>query len=1219
VEYAAPDCKIITGRRFFLALNAAAILVPLISLAGWLSGMPLLASYGGRFIPMAPGTAICFTLLAVPLFIMFAPPHAPVGRRVAGFAGCLVAAYGLLVAAAWLFGLPWSPDALLFKETGTLGSYPVGRMSPITGIIFLLAGLALIALVRGVRRERIGFSCLAMASFSASLVLLAGMVFVLGYALGAPLLYGSPAIPLALPTALSFLLLGGAMTCASVLYSPAAGRWYQSLHDMPIGIQLRFGLGVILALVVLIGTLAWRTTDLLWLQTKRLYDHPHQVRSAVGKLEVDVQSMSLHVRDIFLARNDDEIATALQSIESDKTDAARRFAVLFDRYLGPRDDIVALREEFDKWNTQRDETVRLLRAGQTALAEARIRPGGVQDTQSLVVWSRLQVIDDFARNMGEQIYQAATGQKDTLNRQLVVIVSAILLVSLLVIYFLLKGIRDPLRILTAAAEQFRLGKLDVRSGYVSANEFGVLSDTFNALADSVETQMRIDGQAAQLAAIMLRETEARPFCRELLKALMADTGSQIGAVYLLNPEKSAFEHYESIGLGSGGRASFSAAAPEGEFGAALATGRMQRVTGIPEDTRFTFATVSGEFTPREIITMPLLAGQGAVAVISLASLHRFEQSAVRLLEGVLGALAARMNGVLAFRQIQELAGRLEHQNIELERQKQALAAQTNELTEMNVELEMQKRQLGEASRLKSAFLSKMSHELRTPLNSVIVLAGVLNRRLARVIPEEEFGYLEVIERNGKHLLELINDILDLSRIEAGREEINLRQFSMRTMVGGVVAMLEPQAREKNIALLNEVPEDLPPVVSDPDKCRHILQNIVGNAVKFTETGSVRISARQVDGELQIAVRDTGIGIAADQLDHIFDEFRQADESTSRKYGGTGLGLAIARRYATLLHGGIRVESSPGRGSTFTLRLPFAPARTAGAGPEEEMAPAADIGAATAGQAAARGRSVLLVEDSEPAVIQMTDILSGRGYEVRAARSGQEALAQIERSLPDAVILDLMMPEMDGFEVLRQIRGVEKSAGLPVLILTAKHVSREELSFLKGNHIYQLIRKGDVSRDELLAAVARMVAQSPPRAVPPPGPRPAAGAPRRERPLVLVVEDNADNLRTMRALLRDTCDILEARDGEAGVEQARRNLPDLIFMDLALPVMDGFAALAQIREEEGLRHIPVIAVTASAMKGDREEVLAHGFNGYISKPVDAELLRKTMHEALHGSR
>ena len=208
-----------------------------------------------------------------------------------------------------------------------------------------------------------------------------------------------------------------------------------------------------------------------------------------------------------------------------------------------------------------------------------------------------------------------------------------------------------------------------------------------------------------------------------------------------------------------------------------------------------------------------------------------------------------------------------------------------------------------------------------------------------------------------------------------------------------------------------------------------------------------------------------------------------------------------------------------------------------------------------------------------------------------------------------MILDLMMPEVDGFAVLKSARSTERTAQLPVLILTAKHVSPEELRFLKGNHIQQLIQKGDVNRQALLAAVSRMLA--PPAPARPPRQR----APRPGRRLVLVVEDNPDSLSTARALLSERYAIIEATNGQTGLEQARQHQPDLILMDIALPVLDGIQTLREIRRDDSLRSIPVVAATASAMVGDREAILAHGFDGYISKPIDAALLLKTLHEAL----
>jgi signal transduction histidine kinase/DNA-binding response OmpR family regulator len=788
----------------------------------------------------------------------------------------------------------------------------------------------------------------------------------------------------------------------------------------------------------------------------------------------------------------------------------------------------------------------------------------------------------------------------------------ILLLSGVVIWLLIKGIKAPLVELTAVTEQFQRGKMDGRSRYVSANEFGSLSTAFNVMAETIQKEMHISMNSAQLAGVMLREDEIHAFCREMLKALLQHTGSQMGAVYFLNEAKTTFEHFYSIGLGASGHAAFSATALEGELGTALASRRIQRITDIPADTHFAFAAVSGDLMPREILTIPVLSDHTVSAVISLASVHAYDASAIRLVDDIWSVLTARMNGVLAFRKTSELADRLAKKNAELDQQSRELASQAAELSEQNAELEMQKKQLDESNRLKSAFLSNMSHELRTPLNSVIALAGVLGRRLSKTIPAEEASFLEIIERNGKSLLSLINDILDLSRIEAGREDVNVSHFSVRELVDDLVAMLEPQAVEKKISLVNQVPGNLPSIVSDPDKLRHILQNLIGNAVKFTEQGQVKIAARHANDEFYIDVIDTGIGIAGDQLPHIFDEFRQADGSTSRKYGGTGLGLAIAKKYAQLLGGGITVDSTLGKGSAFTLRLPLALQGFAASAKLEQGFSSRFCGTPPA---PGHGQRILVVEDNEPAIIQLTDILQADGYCVQVARNGKEALEQIAQALPVAMILDLMMPEVDGFQVLKAIRGVEKTANIPVLILTAKHITKDDLSFLKSNHIHQLIQKGDIDKAGLLDAVAGMVAP------PPPPEKPALRAlrPRRParsgKPVVLVVEDNPDNLRTAKALLSDRYQVIEAHDGKEGIQQARAHLPDIILMDIAMPRMDGLEALAVIRADEKLRHIPVIAATASAMKGDRETILAHGFDGYVSKPIDDELLKKILREVL----
>ncbi|MFH1035096.1 MAG: response regulator [Pseudomonadota bacterium] len=989
------------------------------------------------------------------------------------------------------------------------------------------------------------------------------------------------------------------------------------ISDLNVGQQLRLGLGAILAFVVILGLMAWDQAQSLWEETKGLYDHPFAVRRALGEMKADIIAMQLGMRGLCLADSEGDRASIIQAIDTHEADAHQQLhTVVWDRYLGPRGDLEAATRALAQWRAYREETIRLLRAGRAAEAIARTNTGPAGGPNALAM-APVQVMIDFAENRATQYYSQALGHKDSLLARTALALGAILLMSLAISYVLLKGIRGPLRDLTEVAEAYGQGRLEARSHYQGSNEFGVLATSLNALLDRVQAQGQRRENAAKLAEVMLKEEELAPFCHQLLVVLMELTDAQAGGVYLLDEGETSFQHYHSIGLGQGARAVFSATDLEGQFGPALATRRTQRTGDIPEDTPFDFVTLAGQFRPREILTIPILVGQKVAAMVSLASLKVFQGPALDLLDDIHDTLSARLGGVLAFQQVTRLAQRLEEQNRELEHQQQVLAAQTAELGEQNVELEMQKRQLDESNRLKSSFLANMSHELRTPLNSVIALAGVLHRRLKGRVPGEEYGYLEVIERNGKHLLELINGILDLSRIEAGREEINLGRFSLRELLEDVISMLEPQVRDKDLTLVGRVDPGLPPLRSDTNKCRHILQNLVANAIKFTDAGRVEVSAARQGETVRVTVTDTGIGIAAEHLPHVFDEFRQADESAARRYGGTGLGLAIARKYAILLGGGIEVQSTPGQGSTFTLWLPLTPdPALAEALSPPPYTPPARRPAAASGPAApgGRGGSILVVEDSEPAVIQLQDILSGEGYQVRVARNGREALNQIELARPNALILDLMMPEVDGFQVLRAIRSDPQARDLPVLILTAKHVTQEELSFLKGNHIHQLIQKGDISRDELLAAIAGMV--SPPAPAPVAPPAPAAQPRRTGPPLILVVDDDADNLTTLQALLHDAYRVISAGDGPTGLRLALERHPDLILLAVAPAGRDGFQTLERLKGHPELGSPPVIALAEQGLADDRAGLLARGFAGCLGKPVDAELLTRTLREALH---
>jgi len=887
--------------------------------------------------------------------------------------------------------------------------------------------------------------------------------------------------------------------------------------NIKIGTQLILGFATMLLFVIVLGIVSFQQTGKIHLETETIYNHPLKVRSAIGALHFDILSMRLGTRDLMLANSNTEKEDAIRLIEISAADALEQFKVLDAKYLGPRADIDNAYKAFISWKIAREENTRKVLSGEIEKVKESIRSTGTVGSLREQMMDKIKVINDFASLKAEDIYINSQKLEKSLNNKLMLLVACIVFISGIIIYFVIRNIRNPINELTEAARRLHKGDRNARSLYTKRNEFGVLSDSFNTMVESIQRTTDLNEKVVSLASLMLSKYEAKEFFRETLHALASHTGSQMAAVYLLSDDKKAFEHFESLGVDDNARQSFDAHTFEGEFGTAISSHQVQHIKNISADTRFTFHTVSGKFIPHEIITIPILTNNEVVAIISLASVSKYSYQSIQLIDSIFVTLRARVEGIIAYHKMRKFSEQLELQNSELEAQKTALASQSAELTEQNTELEMQKRQLSEANQLKTNFLSNMSHELRTPLNSVIALSGVLSRRLVKMIPDEELSYLEVIERNGRHLLTLINDILDISRIEAGREELEITKFEVNQLVAEIVSTILPQAKQKNIELVQTSSTLDLYITSDSAKCRHILQNLIANAVKFTETGKVEVRSQQVGTKIRISVTDTGIGISESHQPHIFDEFRQADSSTSRKFGGTGLGLAIAKKYANLLGGTISVKSTKDEGSEFTLTMP------------------------------------LLFETGN----RIVDTKDKTDYK----------------------------------QAINPMRS----------------------KFLKRNNIHQFIQKGDVNPNELRKSVEAMLFPEIVESVKPPTELRITG----EKPVVLVVEDNPDNMVTAKAILSGNFTVIEAVNGLEGLMMAKKHKPNLILMDIALPELDGIEAFKAIRRDATLQNIPVIALTASAMITDREAILSYGFNAYIAKPIDEKMFFKTINEVLYG--
>jgi signal transduction histidine kinase/CheY-like chemotaxis protein len=535
---------------------------------------------------------------------------------------------------------------------------------------------------------------------------------------------------------------------------------------------------------------------------------------------------------------------------------------------------------------------------------------------------------------------------------------------------------------------------------------------------------------------------------------------------------------------------------------------------------------------------------------------------------------------------------------------QELARRNEDLTLQGKEMERQRRQLEdrtrrgeEADRLKNVFIANMSHEIRTPLNSVLALSQLLRDGMAGNVTPEQRRYMEVIERNGQNLLRLINDILDLSRIEAGYLEMELQATDLGSLIRTAAGELAPLADAKGLDLVVKLPETLPLCRCDPDRVRQVLTNLIGNAIKFTPQGHVQLSAEARNGMLAVHVADTGIGIPESAKPRLFEEFFQVDQTLVRRSGGTGLGLAIASRLVRIMGGELTVESVVGAGSRFTFTLPRSEGAVAGV---PEAGEGADAGL--------KGE-VLLVDGDDGERRRLAALLGGAGLDVQVAASVAEALARMRTTSYHVVVLDLGLAGRGSFDAIVEAHRSQAMADTPVLVLAPEGLDPSERERL-GPPVVGVVRKTEMLPGALLASLRKILAGRSAAAARPPTPPPPRDV------TVLVVEDNEDNLFTLRQILTPLgLEVAVVASGREAIEYCRSRLPDLILMDVQMPGMSGLQATGAIRGLPGGMTIPIVALTAQAMKGDRERILSAGCDEYLSKPIQPKLLTATVQRLL----
>ena len=719
-----------------------------------------------------------------------------------------------------------------------------------------------------------------------------------------------------------------------------------------------------------------------------------------------------------------------------------------------------------------------------------------------------------------------------------------------------RRILEPFAVATGALKDLADGRTPPRLADGTADEVGDLGRAFNRVAELSAERSRaleerdVEKSVSAVLAVAATVNDLKGFRSKVLEKIVEVTGASAAVLYLPEPDGS-FTAAVAIGGGSEG---------DGRAGRDQAgrAARERKAIFLSVDPRTpTVDVFDGRILPRQSAHIPLVYFDHVVGVLALGATESFTPNAQNALAGIASSLAVALANASANERVAEQSRRLAEQNELLEEQRSRIARTARELQR--------------ASELKDRFLASVSHELRTPMTVILGFTAALLRGAQGPLSAEQRESLERVQRNARLLLGLINDVLDISKIESGKMEVSPEAVFVPALLRQVQADLQDAARRKGVELVCETDPRLATVTTDPARVTQILTNLVGNALKFTERGSVRVAAAPAGPEhWELTVSDTGIGIPSSEQATIVEEFRQGESAEHRGRGGTGLGLAIVRKLSTVLGGSVSVESEPGRGSRFTVVLP------------RHLAASSPASPAAAGRPSGAVASTVLVVDDDEAVRRLLKFeLEARGIQTIEAASGREGIDLARAQKPGAILLDVLMPQMDGWETLRELKTIPETRSIPVVVLSV--VENRAFGFALGAFDY-LVKP--LVRSALFEVLSRAGVLA-------------------SRGYVLIVDDQED-VRSLleKELVAAGYRARGASGGAEALEQIERDPPSAVLLDLMMPPPDGFEVLYRMRQDPRWRDLPVIVVTARDLSPQDYEKLNAWTQGVIRKSGDS---------------
>lgn len=1085
--------------------------------------------------------------------------------------------------------------------------------------------------------------------------------------------------------------------------------------------------------------------------TNTIYNHPLEVSNASRKAGLNIIKMHRSMKDVVLAENELQLHDAVRNVDAYEEIVFEELETIRLLILGEQGKQLQ-KEAYDlvmEWRDIRRDVINLTLEGEVALASEITKGIGADHVQKLEI--AFDELNQYAIDKADTFIADARGIADSTAVGLIVLLLLGISVTIIIAVLITLNIISRITILKKGMDFATIGGQYEHIELEGSIELEEIKDSYNALLNRIVNQLWLKDAVKYFVDQFDYSSSLESAISKLSKDISNYTGAENTLIYMLNGYELQYVDGYAVSKERSVKGTYKLG--EGLVGQAAMSMEKFRV-GLDENIQLVNSTETLAFSDNIIV--PITYENEVKGVLEVNSLNKLDDTKIEYIHDVadeLGAfltiynqnqrvkillketqstnelvrqqsdklrvantdlvdkqreLETKQAEILKSISVQEsLNEELEERTNEMQNQARELSIKNEELEAIQKQLIENNKQLLDANKYKTDFLTNMSHELRTPLNSIILLSSILSKNENEHISEADLKKVNIINKSGKELLALINDILDLSKIESGKIEVRTAPVNLPEVKNDLEDMFKELSIKKGIDF-NIIDELKTPFITDQDKLSHILVNLLSNAFKFTSKGKVELRFTEVKDLVNIQIEDTGIGIPKEKQELVFQEFIQADSGISRKYGGTGLGLAICKNLAELLGGSLSLSSEVGKGTVFTLSLPKDLVNT-----ETEITKKYQVQSELG--------SILLIEDDYEYAESMIQHLNKRGYSVTHTISGEEGMSIALNESIDGIILDLLLPDVSGEELLHKFKKSERTKNIPIHILTKKKIEKDmivdEFDSLKmktsseedaesiiglldedANKIYNVLVVEDNEAEQLLIEellnkheynlsivgsvneakellleneydssiidltldgesgielceyiksnelklpiilftakelnskeekeLAKLSDSIVLKTVNSRG-RLLEELKRftNRRPVVknvsididladkriLVCDDDVKNIFALSAALEPSgVMVFEALNGKEAIDLLETKSVDLILMDIMMPVMDGTEAIQKIKSNEKTKHIPIIAVTAKAMKGDREKFIEIGASDYISKPVDYEILMR----------